>query len=243
MKMRLAQISDIHIGEKCERSFHIDPKEQFIKTLANVTTSNPDAILVTGDLCLDEIDPHVNPWVKQHLDKTGIPYYVVSGNHDDSIDLANTFHPSHLKKRELYFRERIGEEEIIFLDSSRAKFTKAQWSWLEEQLHEGCRYIVCHYPPIYAGVPHMDSNHPFIEQDRFMEVITQFNREFHLFSGHYHTARYLRHENLHIHIAPSTLFQINFFKSEFDVASTQPGYQLIDFFDNRLTTTIIWVNV
>ena len=177
------------------------------------------------------------------LKTLGIPYYAIAGNHDDSVVLGQAFHPHSIKNRELYYRERLQGHFIVFLDTARGRMTDQQWHWLENELrhaHETI-HVVMHHPPVYVGVPHMDNNHPFMEQERFKALMSHVDESVHIYCGHYHTARYLRAGNMHIHLAPSTLFQINPFKPEFELESTRAGVQIIDLQDDRVLTNIYWI--
>lgn len=242
MSLTIVQISDIHIGEEGTLTFEADGRDQFRKALEVSKGFEPDLIVISGDLCLDEPVESTYPWVKGLLEKVEIPYFVISGNHDDSMMLAQTFHQDQLKNRELFYQQRINGHFIVFVDSGRGRFSSDQWTWLEKEVldKDEIIHIFMHHPPVYAGVPYLDNRHAFIEQERFVDLMNCVQRPVHVYCGHYHTARYVQHENLHIHICPSTLFQMNANKNDFEVASTTPGIQLIRLDQSRVETQIHW---
>jgi Icc protein len=245
MRIRIAQISDMHLNLEGQLAFGVDGGQQFLSVLEAACALSPHAIILTGDFCFDEPVAEVYPWVKKHMELCDIPYYAISGNHDDAVLLANTFHPRFLKERELFYQKRIGEHFIVFLDSTKGKFSSAQWLWLEKQLDTDLAYvhIVMHHPPVYAGTPHMDNHHAFIDQERFVQLMARQNRPVHIYCGHYHMARYVQHKNIHIHIAPSTLFQMNPDTFDFELQSTRPGFQVIDLDRHRVVTSIHWLSI
>lgn len=243
MKTRIIQISDMHLNLDEQLTFGANGNQQFLQALEAATSLDPSAIVLSGDFCLDKPDDLIYPWVKTHLQKTNIPYYAIAGNHDDSRQLANVFHPKELKNRELYYAKRIGGHFIVFLDSSAGRFSRTQWLWLEEQINlvDEPIHIFMHHPPVYAGAPHMDNHHAFIDQEQFIDLMNRLKRPLHVYSGHYHSARYIQHKNINIHIAPSTLFQINPYTLEFNLESTTAGFQVIDIEENRVATSIYWL--
>ncbi len=243
MLFRVVQLTDVHLGGEGATTFDVNGRQRFLDVLEEIVKLSPDTIWLTGDLCLDDPDPEIYPWVKSKLDALQIPYYVIAGNHDDSITLAKTFHPTHLNNRELYYSKRLGGHFIVFLDTARGRLTNVQWDWFEKEIDNLSEtlHIVMHHPPVYAGVPHMDNRHAFIEQERFIDLMECRDHPIHIYCGHYHTARYLRTGNMHIHIAPSTLFQINPYQHEFAMESTQGGIQIIDLDEDRVAASIRWL--
>lgn len=244
MNLKILQLTDLHISNKQQIMHGADPKQQFLDSLKSGIALNPDHIVVSGDLSMFDPEPDVCAWVKENLDLTNINYSVIPGNHDDSVQIGKVFHPEHLNERELYFIKRMNGFNIVFLDSARGRFTETQWSWFErtvQNLHSDL-YIFMHHPPVFCGVAHMDNNHAFIEQHRFQSLIESLGYPVHIFCGHYHVNRYLHVSNIHIHIAPSTLFQMNAFANEFELESTIPGFSIIELYDQRVITTTEWLN-
>ena len=242
MSLKIAQLSDLHLGASSELTFGVSSRTQFISTLKMAVDHAPDLIWISGDLCLDEPNPRIYPWIKGHLDQTGIPYRVIAGNHDNSLMLSQSFHQNQLKNRELYFSERLDGHHIVYLDSAKGKFSRQQWEWLREEMHESVEnpHIVMHHPPVYAGVVYMDNRYPFIDQEEFLELAASIDRPIHIYCGHYHLARYIQHKNINIHICPSTLFQIDSNLDEFKLESTTPGMSLITLNEDRVEVQVFW---
>lgn len=244
MSIRIVQLTDLHLGSISDKSFQADAYKQFDAALAAAITVRPTAIVVTGDISLDAPDPVANDYLKSALDHIGLPYAVTSGNHDDSQQIAQLFYPELDLQREVYFSKRWGDENILFLDSSRGKFSDAQWTWLDNQLRH-CQdraIIFMHHPPVYTGASFMDSYHAFIEQEEFMACIHKYSFPVHVFCGHYHYEGSIIHKNLHLFVTPSTLFQMDNRMAEFSLAATTPGFRLINISPERITTSVHYVN-
>lgn len=243
MKYRIIQLTDLHIGDENHLQFGVNPRSQFLSALKAAVDLKPDLLILTGDLSLDKPDQAVNTWVKQQLDSQATPYRVIAGNHDLSRDIANTFHAEKLKLRELYYEERFNEEDILFLDTSLGRCSTAQWAWFEERLKEERKRLIifAHHPLIFAGMAFMDNRHPFMEQDRFDAIVENANYPIHLFCGHFHNLREVSKNNVHMHMTPSTLFQMDPNGHEFKVESTNAGFRIIDLYEDFISSTVNWV--
>ena len=240
--LQIVQISDIHIGAKGELTFEADGRGQFHSVLATVQNMKPDILILTGDLCLEDPQRSTYPWIKAQIDPLAIPYFAIAGNHDDSQMLAEVFHPDRIKGGELYYSERIQDHLIVFLDSRVAKFSENQWSWLYNTIQDANQtiHIFMHHPPIETGASYLDERHAFKEQSRFKKMMNQIDQQIHVYCGHFHTARYIQENNVHVHICPSTLFQMNAESQQFELNSTTPGFQLITIDQQRVETRITW---
>src|SRR5690625_7273492 len=88
---RIAQITDLHIGDENEYPFGIDLRTNLRRVMEDIEKMDVDLLVLTGDLCLDE--PHMEHyhWIKSQLKNLDISYEVIGGYHDDislmSLDL------------------------------------------------------------------------------------------------------------------------------------------------------------
>ena len=245
MKIRLAQITDMHIGPPDTIKFDAHPRAQFLATLKHACEQEPDYLIITGDLCVNHGDEEIYVWIKEHLDSVNIPYLLLPGNHDAPEMMARIFDiPDMLHGKEIYYKKIFGPYHVLFLDSSRGRFTERQWTWLREELLDSHAHLLIfvHHPPVFAGVPHMDQNYAFIEQEEFREAVSAHVHPVHFFTGHYHVAKTVHHANFTISITPSTLFQIDDGYEEFKLFHTHPGYRIIDLLDDRIFTRVKWLS-
>ena len=84
----------------------------------------------------------------------------------------------------------------------------------------------------------MDTQAPLQNPGEAWRRLRTFDRLAHVFCGHYHTERTLWRDGRGIFLCPSTLFQIDPYPDDFRVAHSRPGFRLIDWDGDELTT---WV--
>ena len=89
--MKIAQLTDLHIGRAGSPTFQTDVRGNFLNVLALLRQADPDYLVVTGDLCFRDPDPDVCHWVRAQLEGLALPYDLISGNHDDPVMLAEIF--------------------------------------------------------------------------------------------------------------------------------------------------------
>lgn len=212
--MTIAQISDPHISADLAPANGIDVCVNFERTLLHAC-ADPDIehIVISGDLCLKESSETALHWIKSRLDACGKPYYVISGNHDNSTDLARVFGmQAHLKDERMYYNVTFPDAglQLIFLDTAPGDIDARQTAWFKETLSIPLPAIIfMHHPPLLAGVPHMDTRYAMLDKASFWESIVDFPHIRGIFCGHYHAERSLFHAGIPVFITPSTYFQLD----------------------------------
>lgn len=218
--MRIIQLTDLHVGEAGEVGYEVDNRANFLKILKAAQALNPDFLVVTGDLCLKEGSMPVYQWIKGHLDSTGIPYEVISGNHDEPGMMAEVFNKQKdLHNGELYFSRKMGNYIIPFLDTTPGKMSQDQLNWLQNCLQtiDKESIIFMHHPPMLANMPWMDARYPFQMRDAIQEILLAHPYPIHVFCGHYHIEKTVQQRNLTMNITPSCYFQIDPHSLEFKI--------------------------
>ncbi len=226
--MRLAFLTDLHIGRADADTYGVDVRTNFRNALAAVRAWAPDALILGGDLCFREPEAEIYAWIRQQLAAAGCPVFAVAGNHDDAPLMMRSLGLPSERREELFFRSDFGSWPALFLDTSKASCSEEQYVWLESQLQaieEGIVFL--HHPPFAAGVPYMDSRHAFREQ-RLRALLESHPHRLHLFCGHYHVALSLHYKNLSVHLTPSLFFQISRASADFAVDHYRIGYRLIE---------------
>lgn len=240
-RIKIIQISDLHIGAENEDTSGIDVRKNFLNFIDVLPSHQPDMLVITGDLCFQTGQADIYRWIQKQLDKLGFPVWIISGNHDDSTLLAQNHHlEAHLKNGELFYRVDLDDYSFIFLNTAPGACSAAQYHWLETQLQKANRtpVIFMHHPPAYAGVPFMDNNYPFREMEKMQEILCAYPGNLNIFCGHYHSERTVCYKNLAIHIAPSTFFQIDHRFEDFKIKNSPPGFREIVFTKNGVETCL-----
>ncbi|MEM6377703.1 MAG: metallophosphoesterase [Bacteroidota bacterium] len=239
--MRVIQITDLHIGQTGEATYGVDVRANFIKILEEAKALSPDIIVVTGDFCFKAPQRSIYQWVRPHLEALQIPYRVISGNHDEPSYLAEEFAlEGHLHEQELYYQEIWGDWPVFFLDTTIAKISTKQLNWLAEKL-EGLKHdtlIFMHHPPMNAGVPYMDLNHHFKDQEMVCNLFEKQPFRCHIFTGHYHVEKMVQRKNLSLYITPACFFQINQYQDDFAPDHHRIGMRMIELRGDDLLSTV-----
>ncbi len=231
MVMKLIQLTDLHLGLAGEDTRGIDVRSNFLKALEIVEKHQPDALVISGDICYRAPELPIYEWMAMQMERLNLPWEVIPGNHDD-IDMMRQFLniEKDIKPDGLYFTRKIAGENIIFLDSGPATMQAAQLEWLEQQLQKNQKDLIIfiHHPPILCGVPYMDKKHAFKSREEIKEILLAHNHNLTIFTGHYHVEKTVRLKNLEVNITPSTFFQISQETIDFSVDHKRPGFRIIE---------------
>jgi Icc protein len=240
--MTVIQITDLHIKIPNSNSFNIDCQNSFGKTLNEaIIRYSPELIVISGDLCQKDPETEVYHYVKNILTASKIPFHVISGNHDDPKSIKAVFYENLHLDSELYFSYVLNGQKIIFLDTTPGIMSETQYDWLTNEVNEAGKevFVFMHHPPIEGAVLLMDKNYCFKEIDRFSKVTSHFSeKQFYIFTGHYHNERTIIKDNMTVFITPSTYVQINDVMPEMTVYHSKPAYRVIKK-ENALLTTFV----
>ncbi len=229
--LKIAQITDLHIGQEGEDTYGVDVRQNFLSILAAVKSHQPDYLVVSGDLCYRDGETGIYHWIKNHLDNSGLPYELLSGNHDDPTMLADVFsREADLEDGELFYTRNWKDHSVIFLDTTPGTVSDQQLEWLEAQLakQSGTALIFMHHPPLLAGLQFMDQRHPLQNRKAVQKVLEKHPHPIHIFTGHYHSEKSIQQQNYSVHITPACFFQISPFSSDFEVDHYRIGYRWIE---------------
>jgi len=232
------------VGTEEEKPYGVDVRKNLISLCQRIKTLNPDHLVITGDLCLEHGNAAIYRWFRGHIEQLGIPYQVLSGNHDDPRLLAQAFDVQEdLKDKELYYCRQWNGERVLFLDSSPGTLSSAQLDWIEAKIiqrEHRCRMIFMHHPPIESGVPHMDNNYPLEApyREALVRIFAKAAEPLSVFCGHYHHARTIQASFGTVFISPSSYMQINPYVSKFEPEHTVPGFRMIELLGDQLRTSV-----
>ncbi len=242
--MKIAQITDLHIGLEGQDTYNVDVRHNFLQILGEVVFAEPDLVVLTGDLCFDEGDEKIYTWIKDKLDNTNIPYLLIPGNHDDATIMKDVFEIDYSHgEDEIYFAKKLSKTTALFLDSSKAFHSENQKKWLKRQLHQADKNILVfdHYPPALCDVTFMDEKYSLQDKEDMQKLFHAYGKNIYLFCGHYHTDKLVHLDNLHITITPSTYMQIDTQSTDFLVDSYRPAFRLINLSKNSCMSAVKYI--
>lgn len=236
--MRIGCITDLHIGAVGQNTHGVDTRANLIRMLDHLEDMRVDQLVLLGDLCYTQGDRRIYEWLLAELDKIQIPYYIIPGNHDHSVMMAETFGVTGLLKNDwLYYRNDLGKMPSLFLDTSGGIVSHGQIQWVKKQLskHKKGVFIFMHHPPLNMGTVYMDDQHALKSPKEFLKLFAKYKGQVHVFCGHYHHERSRHWKNLHVHITPSLFFQIDPDEPEFTIDHYNIACRIIDLQGDGIT--------
>ena len=244
--MRIAFITDLHLGVEGERPEGVDVRQNFLKALAYLDEVKPNCLVLGGDICNGTGDPAIYQWVKQQVDQLPFPYYVIPGNHDDETLMAKVFNKMHdLHDGELYYALPLEGRPALFLDSSKGKFSAGQWTWLRDYLlalRDNNIVVFMHHPPLLADVVFMDQKYAFRQSEEFMELVRDLPCHITVVCGHYHVEKIVQRGNLLVLLTPSTFYQMKQDTPQFTVDTYQIGIREINLTTHGTNSAVFYLD-
>lgn len=243
--MRLAFITDPHLDAEGVTPDGVDVRRNFLDALAFVQTLNPDGLVIGGDFCYGTSHRAVYEWAKEQLDRLRCPYYVIAGNHDNSVELAGVFRLSHhLHGPELYYALPLEGRPALFLDSAKGQLSAEQWEWLRDYfaaLRDNNVLVFMHHPPVPADMLFMDDRYPFRQSDQFVQLVRDLPCHVAVVCGHYHVSRSVQRGNLLVLLSPSTFYQLNPDSERFAIDHYRIGIRELNLTTHGLSSTVHWI--
>lgn len=225
--MRIAQITDLHLGDSLAKKFRIDTRDNFERVLAVAIGSSVDHIILTGDF--GEAEEH--DWILEKLHRTGLPFDVVLGNHDTLGEARRTGIASRPSNGldEYHFAASTENGELLFLDSSSGALSPPQRKWLEHQIARSTRQVLvfCHHPILDCN-PILDRSYGMADRDEIERILLQSSHPVSVFSGHYHSHLTSTKKHLRQYVAPASVMQIRGEGETIRTESFHSGFQLIE---------------
>ena len=239
MPLKIAQITDVHLTLEGAPPMGINMQDRLRSVLEDLKSQNTDLIVLSGDLSYNHHEEAACNWIKKEVESSGIPFLVISGNHDESEKLAEDFNLNEsLHAGELYFTRNLKDTHIIFMDSSRGRISDEQIEWLIQEINQpgDLKLIFSHHPLMLASMPFMDSKHSLENHAEISKHLFDSGKDIHVFSGHYHCDRVISNKNLHLHITPSLYVQLSDSNPEFEISSKNGGYRIIEIDGERVVS-------
>lgn len=244
--MKIAQITDLHIGPDNTPVKEVDVRANFIGLLSLANSYGYDTLLLTGDLCFQNPLASIYDWIREMLEEhVKVPYFIIPGNHDESALLAVCFNLSdQLHENELYYTCKVGNKTLICMDSGIGCVSQNQKDWLKnilKSIDDEPVLLFIHHPPIEGLVPHMDMGYPLQDRKEIMEILHTSKKIIHVFCGHYHVDKIIHQGKVVVHITPSGFIQIDQRQAAFKIDHVQPGFRMIEIQDDRVYSQVHYV--
>jgi len=240
--IRIAQLTDMHIGETDEDVYGSPVRMQFLSALNKLKKQNLDALILSGDLAANAGEYNSYVWIKEQLKELTCPIYICLGNHDRLENLKQVFNlnPEDCHEDGYYFKTKIKEHLCLFLDTSPYFLSNQQMEWLKQQSIENKEEILLfmHHPPLYCGCTFMDEKYPLKNISDVWSVIKELKNVNYIFCGHYHTERTIIKDGKNVFLTPSTMAQFDNQTPEITILHRNPSWRIIEWDGETLRTSV-----
>ena len=243
-KLRIGQITDIHLIVTHDEEDSLQSVESFKKTLEDAKKFDLDLLVFSGDLTEHSYKEEYELFFEM-VKEYDRPWCFITGNHDSSADIEKFSPiPVMLKAGDYFYKKTVKGHTIFFLDSSSGTISKQQLNWLESEAKKerGEVFLFVHHPPCYCGHLFMDSRYALKNWKETGETLDRISNLHSIFVGHYHSAMEVpRGKKQTVYLTPATQMQLDPDSVDFHILSTVPGWRYIEYFNGKLSTQIRYI--
>ncbi len=243
-QLNIAQITDLHVNDTDSDFRGINVRHKFLQVIHVLKQRSLDLLILSGDLAADKGEIESYQWIKKQLEDFPCPYLVMAGNHDKVSHLTQVFElpETDVLNGMLCYTRRLNGKLLIFLDSSNYSLPAEQLAWLATQPTEEPALLFVHHPPILCNCHFMDKDYSLRNIAETWTILADLPLVKHIFCGHYHTAKTLQYSDKMIYLTPSTSLQIDPQPAEFTIEHTIPGWRIIKWQNDHITTFVEFLN-
>ena len=237
--MRICHITDLHIPDQgnVEQLSHV--KTNISRQLEYVSASEPDLLVISGDLTIPDASESGCNWLAAELPRN-VASIVMPGNHDSPEVLWSVFGPTHCRSERFYFTIDNEPLPLIFLDTHLDILPDEQISFLRSR-EAGPAVVFMHHPPDLISDGFMSRNQPMQNHGEAAQALRDAGVT-HVFCGHYHNVAEIDCDGFTLHLSPSPAFQISLDEPEFTPQPFTPSVRVIEITDGcEVTTELIEV--
>lgn len=256
--LQVLQFTDTHLLEDDGGQLRGTPTWRTFQSViehARREMPEPDFILATGDLSQDG-PPAVYRRLREHLDRMKAPVYVVPGNHDDPVSLAETFPAGRAEGEQLetdgvdFGHANHGRWLMVLLSTlvpgmQYGTLSAGELARLDALLrgHPGSHALLClHHHPVPFGRAGIDSIGVRNAED-FFSVVDRHPNVRGIVWGHIHNTFEARRGRIVLLGTPSTCFQFDATSEQISPAQGPPAYRRLALApDGGIHSRVVWVS-
>ncbi|MCF0220785.1 MAG: metallophosphoesterase [Fibrobacter sp.] len=239
--LKIGQISDLHIGDDENLVQEIDVRANFKRALQSESMKGIDLLVLSGDLANEDAEPGAYKFIADVIKELNVPCCVIPGNHDridvmeQYLDLEGKVHCG-----KCYYRYDIAGKTLLFLDSACGDVSREQLDWLKAEAAKvkGEFILFVHHPPCFCGHRFMDLRFFMRNMTEVQKVLADIPNLTHVFTGHYHNQFEVSLGRQVVHVAPACQMQIDPNTPYFNLKSSAPGWQVINWGENFVDSKV-----
>lgn len=249
----IVHISDPHLlagGARLGGQFDVDDTLHRTLDAIRATSSDPAAIVVTGDLAdLGEPDAYrrLRAAVEPLAAELGCSVVWVAGNHDERPALRQHLLGLQPSEQPITGAWDLGGLRLVALDTSvpgwhHGDLDAAQLDWLRDVLDEPAPHgtiVAMHHPPIPSHIPLFDILE-LRHQDELAEVIRGTDVRG-ILAGHLHYSSHGVFAGVPVSVASATCYTMNVARPAPDVngMDAAQSFQLVHVYPDTITHTVV----
>lgn len=235
MVLKIAQITDTHLFADRKTAMRgLVTWDSLGDVITEVTTWNPDVLLLTGDLT-HRGEPQAYQHLIERIAPLNLPTYYIPGNHDQVDVLTEEFKDSPFLPDKVFQRQGW---QVLLLDSTletaksgEGYVSEAQLQDLEQSL-TACSQptvVVLHHHPIPMGLDWLDTI-GLQNSQAFLNCLTRFPQVKLVLFGHVHLQFDQKHHGIHFCGTPSTCKQV--LREGASEEDAYPGFRGLSLFED-----------
>lgn len=249
----IVHISDPHLlagGARLGGRFDVDDTLHRTLDAIRATSSDPAAIVVTGDLAdLGEPDAYrrLRAAVEPLAADLGCPVVWVAGNHDERPALRQHLLGLQPSEQPITGAWDLGGLRLVALDTSvpgwhHGDLDAAQLYWLRDVLDEPAPHgtiLAMHHPPIPSHIPLFDILE-LRHQDELADVLRGSDVRA-ILAGHLHYSSHGLFAGIPVSVASATCYTMNVARPAVEVNGMDgaQSFQLVHVYPDTITHTVV----
>lgn len=249
----IVHISDPHLlagGARLGGRFDVDDTLHRTLDAIRATSSDPAAIVVTGDLAdLGEPDAYrrLRAAVEPLAADLGCPVVWVAGNHDERPALRQHLLGLQPSEQPITGAWDLGGLRLVALDTSvpgwhHGDLDAAQLYWLRDVLDEPAPHgtiLAMHHPPIPSHIPLFDILE-LRHQDELADVLRGSDVRA-VLAGHLHYSSHGLFAGIPVSVASATCYTMNVARPAVEVNGMDgaQSFQLVHVYPDTITHTVV----
>jgi Icc protein len=226
--INIVQISDCHVSANEDAIYRgINPRETLESLLKPIKASNPDALLVTGDLAEDGSESAYE-YLHQTLEKLNVPMLTVPGNHDRA-SVQKRYFPNTPVDQAIVFD--LPGWQLVLLNSVIEKevpgtLTDSMIKSLESVVLKSNlpKIVVLHHQAVLCGSPWID-RFPLLNPEKLKFCLDENTNIKAVLWGHIHQEFSAQHGQARLLGAPSTAANSQTRCEKFTFNETGPSFR------------------
>ena len=222
--LKFAQISDDHLSaDTVNKAYRLtaNSKDLLDDAIDLINhTPNIDFVFFTGDLVDVPYEKNLLMFF-DYANKLKYPYYTVPGNHDICVGgylnkllfvkLMNQYDKYYKFDKTYYsFTPKAGYK-VIALDpiidnriTANGELSQEQLIFLDKEIKEAGNDIILIFMHVPLKQPFSSDTHRLLNAEEMYKVLNKYNNPIGIFTGHYHTTRVIKQDNI-VHVSTPAL--------------------------------------